>query len=200
MLQFKIRKCVRTYGCNNDILKGIFMAKPSARVDLILKNAEIINEMKEAIDRTAKNQERDPQAWQNATRLFNEAYDRLAFPGGLEHGMRLLSKQDPTAVTIAIEYLEANPYCFRSGYIKAKIAHYLKKALLTQAQKKQIQDILITAIKDDHKKEEYKKYCRLARVVRDDVFCSRICAIIEQSSDQKMAEAAQYMLDIVMQK
>jgi hypothetical protein len=159
----------------------------------ILENAQKINQLYDAINKTVLNRIKDPEAWQNACKAFHDNYDTLAFPGGLAHSLALLKTQDQETIKTAIAYLKTDPYFHRSGYIKQKIARLLKQAPLTQAQIKELQEILIDAIKK-YTRREYLEYCRLARKIADASFDAKIQAIIDQSSDAQIIARAQQML------
>jgi hypothetical protein len=59
-------------------------------IALILKNAEVINTLYAAVQRSFLHKNESSQAWRDATFAFNSSYDQLAFPGGLEKGLKLL--------------------------------------------------------------------------------------------------------------
>src|SRR5579871_4262691 len=73
-------------------------------------------------------------AWREAAQTFHVNYDRLAFPGGLAREFERLRNGEPEAIELAVQYLEANPWYFRSGYHKAEILKFLKRHSLTQEQ------------------------------------------------------------------
>ena len=50
---------------------------------------------------------------------------------------------DRDAVRKAIGFLEADPYCFRSGYIKKKLCTALKKAPLTREERAQLRTVVL---------------------------------------------------------
>ena len=85
----------------------------------------------------------------------------------------MLKKHDSSAIDTAITYLKANPYCFRSGFIKASLAQLLKQCPLSKTQIKEIQDILIEAVQRE-KHREFRDYCKLAAKVFDDQFQQRL--------------------------
>ncbi|HLB94236.1 MAG TPA: hypothetical protein VJJ81_03225 [Candidatus Babeliales bacterium] len=164
---------------------------------IILQNAQTLNQLHDAIRRTVKKRTENPQAWQEACAAFHEAWDNHAFPrGGVERGLALLKEHDPETITTAIIYLNADPYFFRSGYIKQSIAHLLKQAPLTYKQIEQIQDFLIAALQRDSRRE-YREYYRLAAKVADDKFRKRIQEIIEHSDNARHVQQAQQMLDVM---
>ena len=167
-------------------------------VSCIVQDTHAITQLHDEIKHTLKNRAENPQAWKEACRIFHESYDGLAYPGGLAQGLIALKEQDPAAITTAIAYLKADPYFFRSGYIKQKVARLLKQASLTHAQIQELQDILIVAIQHDRRRE-YLEYCRLARKIADQKFRMRIQEIVEESDDAHMANQAQIMLNALQE-
>jgi hypothetical protein len=96
---------------------------------LIEANAEKVRELNAAIKRTWRQRNDSPSkmtVWKEACRLFHTSYDALAFPGGLQSGMSLLEKNDVVAIQTTIEFLEVDPYFFRSGYLKAEMLKRLR--------------------------------------------------------------------------
>lgn len=61
--------------------------------DLILKNAQTITSLTQAINQTLKDKAKNPQQWHEATQAFHDSYDKLAFPDGLKQGIQLLKEQ-----------------------------------------------------------------------------------------------------------
>lgn len=109
----------------------------------VLEHAKTLVTLHDKISETHKSKNLNPEAWKAACDNFISQYNRLAFPGGLEEGLRALKNNDQNAVMIAIEFLKADPYYHRSGYNKQKIAHLLKNAPLTKEQIKDLQGFLI---------------------------------------------------------
>ncbi len=109
------------------------------------------------------------QEWQAACRHSHEAHDRLAFPGGLARGMRLLAEGNPATIEESIRFLEADPWFFRSGYIKAEIIRRLRRAPLSPAQVGRLQQVILARVAGRDTRE-FRWYCRLARVVSDPDF------------------------------
>jgi hypothetical protein len=163
---------------------------------LILENAQKINQLHEECNKAARTKDIDPDSWQKACGQFQNEYDRLAFPGGLEHGLKLLKEQDPTTIATAIEYLQVNPYCFRSGYVKQKIVTVLKKAALNKKHIAQLQLTLIDTITRKNTME-FREYCRLARAVQDDAFIAKISMLIKESADPLSVKKAERMLKAI---
>lgn len=166
---------------------------------LIVDNAKTIDELHNNIHETYKNKGKNALAHTEACRLFHESFDLLAFPGGLEDGLKLLKEHDPAAIEKAIEFLDADPYFHGSGYIKIDLLKLLKNVVLNKKQIIQLQDILIRVITKPSR-QEYRDYCRLARKIFDAAFYDQVQEIIQQSNDSQAVSRAQLMLNAIEQE
>ncbi len=127
----------------------------------------------------------DRAAWERACRRFRENHDRLAFPGGLARGMASLAAGDLTTIETSIRFLEADPWFFRSGYIKAEILRRLRLAELTPGQVVRLRIVILARI-EGRDTREFRWYCRLARMVAD----SEFLAEVERLRDSSVAPIA----------
>ena len=71
-----------------------------------------------------------------------EAFYRLETPAFLE----ALRQGDHEAVADTLIFLEADPYCFRSGYIKKKLCSALKKTPLDRNERNRVRDIIMARL------------------------------------------------------
>ncbi len=94
--------------------------------------------------------------------MLHASYDRLAFPGGLERQLELLKAQDTEAIEMAVRFLEADPWFFRSGYIKAELLGRLRTAPLNDDQLERLRRIVLDRI-DGPGRREFRRYARFAR-------------------------------------
>lgn len=101
-----------------------------------------------------------------ACKEFHRQYYALAFPGGLYEMMEKLRDGDTEAIEVSIQYLEAKPRCFRSGYIAEEILHKLKHVSLTDDQVSRLVKLIVDSIgAGPHR--VFMRYTRLARVLGD---------------------------------
>ena len=139
-------------------------------------NAEKLRELYQAIKVTFVDRgldDRHYQEWVEACECFHASFDQLAFPGGLEREFDLLKHSDAQAVEMAVQYLEADPWYFRSGYIKEQLIQALRKVSLTDAQRERLREVVIERIKKGSGRE-FRRYCRLARDLRSAEFVAKI--------------------------
>ena|ERR1043166_178683 len=151
---------------------------------LILDNARRLRDLHDEIHRTVAHRDDSAAAckeWEGACRRFHEAYDALAWPGGLDEGMRLLKAYDPDAVEVAIAFLEVDPLYFRSGYIKVDVVKRLLHAPLTSGQQDRLRRVVLQRARGPSRRE-FRAFCRLATALRTPTFESAVEALTADSN------------------
>lgn len=151
---------------------------------LINNNAKIINQLWQTISSTHSHRsenEKEKKAWETACTIFHKTYDILSFPGGLQHGLTLLKQNNQQIIDVAIEYLNIDPYFYRSGYIKEKIAHLLKQASLNQKQIHKLQTIFISHLMYIRRRES-RAYYRLIQYYIDETLCIKLKKIAQETT------------------
>ena len=130
-----------------------------------------------------------------ACEAFHAQYDQLAFPGGLERGLALLSEKDPDTVDTAIAFLEADPRFFRSGYIKEKLLSRLKHVALSQHQVKRLGRLAIRSV-DSGGRREFHGYARLAGALHAHAIAEAMHER-QSSRDPEVARRAREVLHVL---
>jgi hypothetical protein len=159
-------------------------------------NAAELEKLRERVDETFRRRGTGPEhvaAWEEAARAFHAAYDRLAFPGGLGREFELLKVGDVTAIEMAIQFLEANPWCFRSGYIKADILKMLRKHALSDDQCARMRKVVLERVRGRPVRET-RVYARFAPKVSTPQFEVEVLNVAE-NADRHAARHAQWVLD-----
>lgn len=103
-----------------------------------------------------------PRAPELVERFYNAV--EAAYPPGFWQYYERLKNGDARGVEMAIEFLEADPWFFRSGYIKANLARFLKHVPLSKQQVRRLEKVLLKIV-DERNTQEFRNYCRLARIV-----------------------------------
>lgn len=80
---------------------------------------------------------------------------------------RLRAGEDREASETLIRFLEADIYCFRSGYTTAEVIGALRRANRTESDDVRLRRIVLVAV-DGHDRREFRAFCRLAMSVADD--------------------------------
>lgn len=162
-------------------------------ISAIEKNALRIRELYADIDSTFHKQPHGPEHHAACAR-FHAEYDALAFPGGLNQGMKRLKAGDGEAIETALQFLEADARFFRSGYIKEEILRRLKHCDLSSIQKHRLARLILRSI-DHGGLREFRGYSRLSPIV----FSAQLLDAIQARlpSDHETARRAADVLHVL---
>jgi len=114
------------------------------------------------------------------------------FWGAVGNRYERLSRSDPDAIEMAMAFLEADPWFFRSGYVKAAILRRLTRLSLTPRAVARLNRVVLAAV-DGRDRREFRRYCRLAAAVAT----PRVSAALQErlaSSDAGVRRRAEWML------
>lgn len=100
----------------------------------------------------------DATTHQAATDEFHRAYARLYGP--VEDAIARMRNGDQDAAEALLQFLEADPWCFRSGYVKAEITRVLNRA--DRLDTERLQAIVLKVVEAPTRRE-FGDYLRLAR-------------------------------------
>jgi hypothetical protein len=121
---------------------------------------------------------------------FHEASRSLYGPVGT--ALRDLRRGDTSRIEVLIRFLEADPFCHRSGYVKADVINSLTRLELDRSQRDRLRAVLFEAVKKPALRE-FRKYIRLARYLDDTALRSDL-ATLAQSSSEPGARNASWVL------
>ncbi|MBK7882689.1 MAG: hypothetical protein IPJ81_01795 [Chitinophagaceae bacterium] len=162
------------------------------------KNIDQLNKLRDDIRKTSRikhKSKEDQEKLAMTCKIFYDNFYDLAFPGGYQ-AICDLKKSEPQAIDNAIAYLKANPYFFRSGYIKEHILTTLKKLDLTALQQLKLQNVIINVI-DLYYCREFRYYCRLAKKIPSEFFIEKLQRK-SKSGDLNIAKRASWVLDSIL--
>jgi hypothetical protein len=153
--------------------------------------AEIHSAFKEVVKR---NDESDPrtQRWRNAIKAFNVAYARV-YPEDLrlfEQGALPGSDVDTADI---LDFLEADPFFFRSGYMKESLLGELKRRTLDRREVERLQSIILKVVRKPDRRE-FRRYCRVATIVDDPDFRQKL-KDLEAADDADVRRRVTWVLD-----
>ena len=171
------------------------MPQGSFDVGVFQTNAAELERLRERVHKMSRERAKSPghkAAWQEAARAFRESYDKLAFPGGLGREFELLSIGDAAAIEMAIRFLEANPWYFRSGYYKADILKILRKHSLSEDQCDRMRKLILERVRG-RPVREMRAYARFSAKVSTPQFEAEIMDIAE-NANRHAARHAQLVL------
>jgi len=98
--------------------------------------------------------------WQRAAREFREAR-AMMYPDAFWADVRRLAAGEHEAVEPALVFLETDPWCFRSGYVKEELMRLLVRHELTAGERERLEGVLLRAV-DVGDRREFRRSCRLA--------------------------------------
>ena len=78
------------------------------------------------------------EEWERACEEFHQRFGSLFFPGGVKTLNRVRAN-DPDALEAAISFLVADPYHFRSGYLKESLWRWLQHCKLSKSARNRLE-------------------------------------------------------------
>ena len=135
------------------------------------------------------------ELWAQACQRFHSSYDRLAFPGGLEQELSSLKRGDVQAIEMAVRYLEADPWFFRSGYIKEELLQTLRRVALTENQRERLRVVIVERINKGSGRE-FRRYCRLAKHLMNSALEDKVRQAM-MSNDVNVSRRAGWVMSLL---
>ena len=142
---------------------GSLLLRPSRD---LLTRAERVNAATAKIEETFTVRSSSPaacRAWREATVEACAALEQM-YPESFWRDTRALAAGDTAAIEPALTFLESDPWCFRSGYVKAELMRYLSRVDLTARQQERCEQILLHLVEVGDRRE-FGYACRLARAI-----------------------------------
>jgi hypothetical protein len=100
------------------------------------------------------------QAWQDACQRGHDANARFeAFVDAVAEPLR---RDEPGGVPRAVDFLECDPWCFRSGYAKGRLLRRLTSQQLTSDEQNRLVDVVVSYV-DHGGRIEFRDATRLGR-------------------------------------
>lgn len=130
--------------------------------------------------------EKADQAWALAARRLGEAIRDFYTPfTGLGRAIRAGERD---AIDSAVRFLEADPWCFRSGYVKAELMGALANAPLRDDENRRLQGVVLNRLKR-REPRLLRPTGQLAANVWDDELAREIDRLIANGTEAERADA-----------
>ena len=138
----------------------------SAKLDSLNKR---INETVRTRDRGAEERER----WSRACAEFHTKYAELFYPGG-DASLDALKRHESGAIQLALDFLDADPHHFRSGYTKEEVWRRVRNAPLIAKDKLRLEEIAIRYLDRRISREFWAmaRVCRLSPQANSGIACA----------------------------
>lgn len=137
-------------------------------LERIKQNSQEINRMLAHINALVQVRDDSPAQraqWQAACEEFHSRYENLCFPGGGAMFARVRSG-DPAAIEAAVQFLLADPYHFRSGYLKERLWRWLANLPLSASARNRLERAALSYL-DRRPCREFTAMCKaMARIGR----------------------------------
>ncbi len=127
---------------------------------------------------------------------LNDAYGSMysGLPGSAEQ----FRESGAAGVEDALAFVEADPWCHRSGYMKQDLVRYLRQVPLDEDQKHRLRAVFVGAIKAGPR-WEFREYCRTARALDSPSFRRRLAGMRDDRlSGSGARKRAGWMLDAII--
>lgn len=131
--------------------------------------------------------------WQAACEEFHSRYENLCFPGGGAMLARVRGG-DPAAIDAAVQFLLADPYHFRSGYLKERLWRWLANQPLSASARNRLERAALSYL-DRRVCREFRMMCKaMTRIGRADFWSHAAERAVAAASDPATAKRATMLL------
>lgn len=95
---------------------------------------------------------------------FHEMF-RAMYPPAFWRCLDAVKSGDRTGLEPILRFLEADPWCFRSGYVKADLIRAVIRLDMTEAEKARLRRVVLLVVDEPVLRRELRSYARLAVAV-----------------------------------
>lgn len=138
------------------------------------------------------------RAWEDSAARFKELVQQFYAP--LETALSSVRRGKPPAVDAALDFLESDPWCFRSGYMKADLMHALANAPWLGAQARQRAQRVVLHRLLEPEPRLARHAARLAAAVGDDEFDREVRSLGERGSESQRLQVARLLAAVEQQR
>lgn len=133
------------------------------------------------------------ELWAHAAAELQTAMREL-YSDEFEQTLAALRDGDAKAVDPMITFLEADPFCWGSGYITTRILQYLRRHDLTSDDRERLRRVLLRMI--DTGGWEFPNACRLARTVGNKAMRDALVVRLDDQEPRKSLRALRMLLHV----
>lgn len=160
----------------------------------IKRNSDELRTLKERIRTTYAERRRSSEhtaEWEQACAEFHSRFDALSFPGGNAVFERV-RQNDPDALEAALRFLVADPYHYRSGYMKEYLWKWLAHRNLSKSAVKRLEQAALGYL-DRRISREFWAMCKTMAHIGTTAFWLNVASKV-QSREPLEATRAYYLL------
>jgi hypothetical protein len=160
----------------------------------ILEASVTLDALKKRIDETVRTRDRGPherERWSSACEEFHRRYPTLFYPGG-DESLDALKRHDSAAIATALDFLDADPMHFRSGYTKEEVWRRLRRAPLTPVGKIRLEEIALRYLMRRVEREFWQMARVMSKLGSKEFW--NTAAKLAESPDEPVKSRASYLL------
>lgn len=160
----------------------------------IREDSKQLGELSERIGETFRTRDRGPEQrarWEAACSDFHNRFDKLYYPGG-DVELAKVRAGDVGGIESAILFLTADPWHFRSGYIKEYLWRVVTRCPLSTADKERLQSAALSYL-DRQIGREFWYMCRAMTRIGSGKFWAKVAQTAETATPF-VAKRASYLL------
>lgn len=132
-------------------------------------------------------------AWQDAAASFHRVLTE--YPAGFWRALDAVNTGESSGLLDLLAFLEADPWCYRSGYAKSAALKAVTRIPLDDTAIQRLQAVVLDAV-DGRDRREFRWYCRLARRVLTPDFEAALHSRLT-NLDPDIQRRARWVLDAI---
>ena len=118
-----------------------------------------------------------------------------AYPPGLDEAVSRLRAGDLSGMESILSFFEADPFFHGTGYLKEKLAFWIKPEMLTSADAMRLRQVILSVV-DRRNQRDFGAFCRLARKVDSSELRQGLYLRLD-SDDPLVRRRARWMLNFL---
>jgi hypothetical protein len=166
----------------------------SNRIQAIRRASAKINALNTRIRETLRMRNRGPaerEEWSKACDEFHHLYPELSYPGG-DKSLDALKRGESEAIETALDFLDADPVHFRSGYTKEVVWRRLRGASLTAGNKLRLEGIALRYVQRRIEREFWVMGRAMSKLASNEFW--QTAAKLADSAEEPIKTRAAYLL------
>ncbi|MDQ6885079.1 MAG: hypothetical protein M3077_12745 [Candidatus Dormibacteraeota bacterium] len=163
----------------------------------LMRRAEYLERSSRMLHEIWRHREESSEArkwWSEAADEFHDAR-YIMYPHEFYQHLDRINVGDPAAIDEAITFLEVDPWCFHSGYVKRTILRRLRHVSLGEAERQRLSAVILRTL-ESRFRPEFRNYAKLAAQLADPKLRKGIADRLAWK-DAKVRLRACWMLDVL---
>jgi hypothetical protein len=171
-----------------------------SELEWILARATLLRHAQQRVDASFRQRDDSPEAWAAWSAACTDFHTarRLMYDPELKALSGRLRSGDPAAIESGVVFVEADPWCYQSGYMKERLLRGLRYAPLTAHQIRRLRQALFHAV-DRSDRRELAQWWRLAERLDHGLVVTGLEQRVMSHQDRNVRRRAGWMLRQVIE-